>query len=106
MGINPPFQHEGATKPDSLAVDSYEHSISASRVMELPSNQQVFLDFDGDNPIYVGVACSGFATTDGTDDDINSPNWMIRKISWSGNTPTMFQTGWGRWSNRTNLTYS
>ncbi len=108
MGLNPQFEQEGATKPDSLAVDSYEHALSASRVLKIPSNQQTLIDYvGGTNAIYVGTAASGVATSFGTDNDSTKPNWLIQKITYDGNNnPTAIKIGWGKWDSRASLTYA
>jgi hypothetical protein len=108
MGINSLFISEGATKPDSLAVDSYEQLLSAARVMPLPSTQQTLIDYNGGtNPIYIGTAPQGYAEGAGTDNDPTQLNWMIKKVTWDGNNnPTSVQTAWGTWTNHASLTYS
>ena len=109
MGITGNFIAEGATKPSSLEQDSYEHQLSAQRVVNIPSDQQTLVDYgSGTNPIYIGAAPMGQATSFGTDNDINSPNWLIKKITWdSNNNPTAIQIGWGKWDDRaTTVTYS
>jgi hypothetical protein len=109
MSINSPFISEGATKPSSLAVDSYEPYLSASRVTQIPPIQQTLIDYvGGSNPIYVGVAGMGFAQSSGTDNDPTKQNWLITKITWDGNNnPTSVQHGWGKWSDRVStVTYS
>lgn len=109
MALNPIFQQEGATKPDSLAVDSYEHDLSAARVINIPSNQQTLIDYvGGTNPIYVGTAPRGLATSFGTDNDSSKANWLIKKITWDENSnPIAVNIGWGKWDNRsTTVTYS
>jgi hypothetical protein len=103
------LQFEGQVKPDAIAVDSYENALSAARVVSIPSNQQILIDYvGGNNPIYVGVACQGFATSSGTDNDSDKPNWLIKKITWdANNNPTAVQIGWGKWTNRaTTVVYS
>jgi hypothetical protein len=102
-------EFEGAVKPDAISVDIYEQQLSAHRVVQIPSNQQTLIDYvGGTNPIYVGTAPTGTATSFGTDNDASKPNWLIKKITWDGNNnPTAVQTGWGKWDDRiTTVTYS
>ena len=109
MALRNGLQFEGQLKPDALSVDSYENALSAARVVSMPSNQQTIIDYDGGlNPIYVGTACQGFPTSSGIDNDVDAPNWLIKKIAWDDNgNPTQVQTGWGKWTSRaTTVTYS
>jgi hypothetical protein len=106
MGLNPLFQQEGATKPDSLTVDSYEPLVSAARVMETGSDNQELVDLSNLPVIYVGIAASGFSQSAGTDNDPTKANWMIQQITITSGTSVNTLIGWGRYSNRTNLTYT
>ena len=109
MGITGNFIAEGATKPSSLEQDSYEHQLSAQRVVNIPSNNQTLIDYvGGSNPIYIGTAPRGYATSSGVDNDPLQSNWLIKKITWdANNNPTAIQIGWGKWDDRaTTVTYS
>jgi hypothetical protein len=109
MAIIGNFIPEGSVKPDSLSVDSYEYQLSAKRVVAIPSNQQTLIDYNGGtNSIYIGTAPKGIPTSFGTDNDMNQPNWLIKKITLdTNNNPTAIQIGWGKWDNRaTTVTYS
>jgi hypothetical protein len=109
MSLRNELSFEGQVKPDAIAVDSYEPDLSAARIVSIPSNQQTLIDYvSGVNPIYVGTAPKGYATSSGTDNDITKPNWLIKKITWdTNNNPTQIQIGWGKWDNRaTTVTYS
>jgi len=107
MALNNKFSFSGAVAPSSIEQNVHEEDMLALRTISLPSNQQVMIDYDvNNNPIYLGVAPSGFSTTSGTDNDNSKSNWMIQKINWTGSNCTSIQIGWGRWSNRTALTYA
>lgn len=100
---------EGQVKPDAIAVDSYEQDLSAARVVVIPSNQQTLIDWDTlGNPVYIGIAAEGYATSSGTDNDKTKTNWLIKKITYDTNyNPISILIGWGKWDNRsTTVTYS
>lgn len=65
------------------------------------SNMQSRIDYDGrsdDNPVYVGTAARGVAT---------SGQWLISKMTYDGsNRVTAVQTAIGTWDGRASLTYS
>jgi len=105
MTLRAHTEFEGATKPHSIAIDGYEPLLSAARIVGINSDQQELVDITDGTIIYIGTACSGFATTSGVDNDSSQPNWMIQKITIAS---PLFNTqiGWGRWSNRSGLTYS
>ncbi len=63
------------------------------------------IDFDGGaNPVYIGNASVGSATTDEA--------WQIKKITWSGSNPTEIKWADGTpafvkiWDDRASYTYS
>ncbi len=104
MTLRTKVDFEGAVKPHSIAVDSYEQLLSAARIVGMPSNQQELVDLTDGTVIYVGNAGSGFGQTSGVDNDSTQPNWMIQKISIASPSITT-EIGWGRWSNRAALNY-
>lgn len=70
--------------------------------LEFPSNFQMFIDYvartDG-QPIYVGFAPKGAATSDNV--------WLIQKSTYNGsNQLTQRQSAVGSYDNRASLTYS
>jgi hypothetical protein len=87
---------EGATTPSSIEVDGYEPLLSAQRYTEIPSNQQMRADYlartDG-QPIYVGYAPRGLATSD--------TSWLLQKFTYDGNSQcTLRQIAYGSWDLR------
>lgn len=93
------FTPEGAVKPSSIESDIYESQMSAIRVMEMPNNQQMRVEYDADsNPIYVGVTGSGT--------DSSTSGWVISKYTWSSGNCTLKQIAEGSWDGRASLTYS
>lgn len=94
------YKLTGQTRSTDAENREHEADMYAKRVMDMPSNQQLRVAYDGDNnPIYVGVAPSGLESSSG--------GWMISKFTWSSGNMTLRQTGYGAWDNRaTTVTYS
>lgn len=61
---------------------------------------QKMVEYDtNQNPIYIGEAIQGAATSDSS--------WTVQHITYdTNNNPTLFQTADGAWDNRATLTYS
>jgi hypothetical protein len=73
----------------------------STKVFSIPGEYQVRIDYlTGTNPVYIGYADKGIATTDS--------NWFIIKITWSGDNATVVQTANNViWDNRaTSVSYS
>lgn len=73
----------------------------ATKTFSVPTNYQVRIDYTtGTNPIYVGYADKGAATS--------SAVWFIMKITWDeNNNPTLIQIANNAvWDNRTTTTYN
>lgn len=69
------FEPEGAVKPSSIEVDSYERDLFAYRQVEIPSNLQANFVYDSNsNCIYAGYAARGLSE--------NETGWLIQKMTW------------------------
>ena len=67
-------------------------TVGSDKVHLVPGKYQVRIAYTGSNPIYIGYADRGAATTDTT--------WFILKLSWTGTTVTLIQSGVGAWDSR------
>jgi hypothetical protein len=91
--------YEGNIKPSSIEQATLETDLSAVRVTEISSNQQTRIVYDGSgNPIYLGYAPRGLATT--------YPAWLLKKITWTDSNPTLIQIAYDSWSNYLTASYS
>lgn len=99
--IGEPVKFEGAVKPDSISVDSYEPDLFAARVTEIPNNMTKRVDYGertDSQPIYVGWACKGLAET--------SDGWLVYKTEFDvSNRIISIKIGYGTWTGRTEITY-
>lgn len=83
-----------------LPFDQYENDIHASRIVQIPSNQQMRVAYDANqNPEYVGIAARGLVEA--------KKGWLLQKITWDGNNnPTKIQIAYDSWNNYTTATYA
>lgn len=88
----------GQVKVSDAEAREHENLLLAKRVMSLPSNQQLRVEYSGANPVYVGTAPRSLA--EGTN------GWMIQKITYSGDNPTVIQIAYSNWTNRASATYA
>lgn len=91
---------QGAVKPDSISVDSYEQDLFAKRVMDVPSNIQIRIEYNGSGyELYVGYGARGLATAD--------LGWLIHKFTYDGsNRVTVRQSAYNSWNNRASASYA
>ncbi len=83
-----------------MMVNAGDITQRAEKRFLIPGNYQTRVDYQsGTNPIYVGVADRGLATSD--------KGWLIMKITWDANdNPTLIQTVYNSiWDSRTSYTY-
>jgi len=102
MGLGSGRQFEGAVKPSSIEVDSYEADLFAHRYTEIPTTLQQRLDYgsrtDG-QPDYMGYGARGLTTTDS--------GWLIHKFTYNATGGmTLRQSAFGIWDNRASLNYA
>jgi hypothetical protein len=92
---------EGAIKPSSIEVDSYEGALFAQRIVEIPSNmafRAAYSSTDG-LPDYVGYAPRGLAE--------GSDGWLLKKYTYDANRQcTKIEIAYGDWTNRATETYA
>jgi len=70
----------------------HEDSLFAKRIMDVPTNQQIKVEWSGSDAVYVGYAPKGLAeATDG---------WLLWNISWVSNLPVSKLTAYGNWTGR------
>lgn len=92
---------EGAVKPDSITVDSYEFPLYAQRFTEIPSNMQMRAYYSSTDglPDYVGYAPKGLASS--------SDGWLLQKFTYDASRQcTLRQIAYDTWDNRTGASYS
>lgn len=100
MALGNSNKFEGAVKPDSITVDSYEADLSAGRITEIPNNLKMRAQYSGGNAIYVGFAPTGLA--EGTN------GWIIFKYTYDGSsncTQKDVAQGETNWTARAGYTY-
>ncbi len=97
--IGQPRSFSGAVKPDAISQDSYEPDLFAKRVVEIPSNMQLFSQNDSDgDPMYIGYATMGLGES--------QDGWLLQKITYDANkTISKRQIAYGNWTNRILYTY-
>lgn len=90
-----PDSFHGNVRPSSVEQASFESSLWAQRITEIPSNMQVRLDYAGredGQPVYQGFAPRGLAT--------NQTGWLIYKFTYDdSNNMTLRQVAYDKWDN-------
>lgn len=93
---------EGAVKPTSLEVDTFEHLLHASRYTEIPSNMQMRADYSGQTdgkPEYLGFAPRSLASA--------TTGWLLQKFTYDGSRQvTLRQIAYDSWDNRATASYA
>jgi YD repeat-containing protein len=99
MPIGQGIQHEGAVKPDSISVDSYEQDLFAARITEIPTNHQMRIEYDGAGNAYiVGYAPRGLSE--------NTTGWLIHAYSYDSSSRVISRKiAYDSWTNRATATY-
>jgi len=95
------LKFEGAVKPDSITVDSYEGTLFAQRMTEIPSNMQFRASYASTDglPEYIGYAPKGLA--EGTD------GWLLKYCEYDANRQcTSITIAYGNWTNRAAESFS
>lgn len=99
MGIGDSYPLTGQVRVSDAEAREHELEVNAKRVIVLPNNQQVRVEYDSSsNAIYVGVAPKGLATF--------SDGWLLKEITYSGSDPTIIKIAYGNWDNRASESYS
>ena len=93
--------YEGNIKPSSIEQATLETDLSAVRITEIPSNQQLRAEYvltDG-LPSYTGNAPKGLATSD--------THWLLKKFTYDANRQcTLIQIAYDSWDNRASASFS
>ena len=102
MAIGGSFQPVGNAHTSSVEHAVFEDKIVAYRISEIPSNQQMDVDYGARTdaqPVYLGYAPKGLA--DGAD------GWLIQKYTYDGSDrATKREIAYGNWTNRAAESYS
>lgn len=102
MGLGGSDTLWGQTKVSAAEAQENENLLSAKRVVDIPSNMQMFCDYDvrtDTQPIYIGWAPKALAA--GTD------GWLLYKFTYDGsNRVTSRQIAYGNWTGHTTASYS
>ena len=97
----------GTTKPwgelKVTAAEQAEHesALLAKRTVDIPTNMQMQLDYDGrtdGQPVYQGYGARSLGDGD--------KGWIIYKYTFSGNFVTKRQTAYDEWDDRASATYA
>lgn len=90
---------EGATKPTSIDVDSYENAIYAKRIVEIPSNLQMRIEYGANGKSkYAGYAPRGVGE--------DTEGWLIQYFEYDGSNRIVKRTiGYDSWDNRDGASY-
>ena len=95
------MKFEGAAKPDSISVDSYEADLSASRTTDIPNNMHKMLDYadrTDSNPVYIGFAPRTLAE--------DAEGWLLYKLTYdASDRVTEVKIAYDTWSNRIGASY-
>jgi hypothetical protein len=92
------MKFEGAVRPDAIAVDSYEHDLSASRIAEIPTNMQARWVYDGSNQcIYAAYAPRGLAES--------ADGWLLQKFTWVAGNCTKREIAYNSYTNYLTASY-
>ena len=77
-----------------MSFQEHEVPILAKRTTAIPSNSQLQIAYDeDDNPIYVGFAAQGVASSEA--------KWLIQKLTWTSGNCTLRQIAVNAiWDNR------
>ncbi len=95
----------GQVKPSFIENQTFDESIVASRMTEVPSNMKARYEWSGSNCIYAGYAINGTAENK-TDNGVDT-GWIIQMFTYDGsNNCTQRDIAFGNWSNRASYSYS
>lgn len=94
-------EHEtyGQVRNSEIEVLEYEEALKAKRIIRLPSNQLLRLDYEGGaNPIYVGSAPKGVADS--------ASGWLLHKLAFNASSYcTARGIAYDAWDNRASADY-
>jgi hypothetical protein len=93
--------YEGNIKPSSIEQATLETDLSAVRITEISSNQQMRAAYSSTDglPDYTGNAPKGLASS--------STGWLLKKFTYDANRQcTLIQIAYDSWDNRASASYS
>lgn len=98
MAIGDDYILTGQTKVSDAEHREHETLLKAKRVVSIPGNQQVRIEYSGSDPIYIGVGPKGLPSS--------STGWLLKQLTYSGNKVTLIQIAYDSWDNRATASYS
>ena len=98
MAIGEDYILTGQTKVSDAEHREHEALLKAKRVISIPGNQQVRIEYSGSNPEYIGVGPKGLAAS--------SAGWLLKKLTYTGDNVTLVQIAYDSWDNRATASYS
>ena len=101
MAIGDSFTSEGAASDTATMAREHDDAMFAKRVMDVPHNLQMRLDYTGTptgQPLYPGYGAKGLGVGD--------EGWLIYKFTYDGNDMvTLRQSQYTNWTARASGTY-
>jgi len=102
MTIGDSFQPAGAVSDTATQAREHDDAMYAKRVMDIPHNLQMRLDYTGTptgQPLYMGYGARSLASSD--------DGWIIYKFTYDGSDfVTLRQTAYDSWDNRASASYA
>ena len=93
--------YEGNIKPSSIEQATLETDLSAVRITEISSNQQMRAAYSSTDglPDYTGNAPKGLGTA--------TTGWLLKKFTYDANRQcTLIQIAYDSWDNRASASFS
>jgi len=93
--------YEGNIKPSSIEQATLESDLSAVRITEISSNQQMRASYSSTDglPDYTGNAPKGLGTS--------TTGWLLKKFTYDGSRQcTLIQIAYDSWDNRASASFS
>ena len=102
MAIGDSFTSEGASSDTATMAREHDDAMYAKRVMDIPHNLQMRLDYSGaptGQPLYMGYGARAL--------DAGTDGWIIYKFTYDGSdNVTLRQTAYTNWTARAAGTYA
>ena len=102
MTVGDSFVSEGAASDTATQAREHDDAMFAKRVMDVPHNLQMRLDYSGTptgQPLYMGYGARGL--------DAGATGWIIYKFTYDGSdNVTLRQTAYHDWTDRASGTYA
>ena len=101
MGLNDSLgAMQGSVRVSVAEEREHDGDIQAKRIIEIPSNLQQRISYNGDlQAQYVGFGARGLAS------DVDG--WLLQKFTYDANKQmTLRQIAYGNWDNRASETYA